>query len=109
VCRGQHTATRRRLFWHELLRLCHLAAERHEARDSILAKWRHFFFPHHGLLEERRKLLLLSPGSRFLAIVEFGQHLARKQFQRLTDMVVPVLTALLDKRHLINACIFEAL
>jgi len=41
--------------------------------------------------------------------VEFRQQLTREQFERLADMVVPVLAALLDEGDLIDTRILEAL
>ena len=99
---GHHTSTRHLLLRRELCGHGYLAAERDEARDLVLGQRRHFLFPRHSLLDERSKLFLLALGPRFLARVEFGQHLAREQFERLADMVVPVLTALLDKGNCVS-------
>ena len=107
--RGQHAPTRRLLLRRELRRRCDLAAERNEARDHVLGKGRHFHFPHHRLLDERRKLFLLALDPCFLAHIKFGQHFACEQLERLADMIVPVLTALLDKGDLIDARILKAL
>jgi methylphosphotriester-DNA--protein-cysteine methyltransferase len=40
-----------------------------------------------GIGTERSKLFLLALRPRFLARVEFGQHLAREEFERLADMI----------------------
>jgi hypothetical protein len=64
-------------------------------------------FPHHRLLDERCKLLLLALGSCFLTFLEFRQHLARERLQRLTDMIVLILAALLDECDLVDARILE--
>ena len=77
--------------------------------DDVLGKGRHFHFPHHRLLDERRKLFLLALDPCFLAHIKFGQHFACEKLKRLADMIVPVLTALLDKGDLIDAQILEAL
>jgi hypothetical protein len=45
---------------------------------------------------------------RFLTFLEFRQHLAREQLQRLTDMIVPFLAALLDEFDLVDARILDA-
>ena len=81
----------------------HLAAERDEARNLFIGQRRHFLFPHHRLFDKRRKLFPLSLGPRFLPLIEFGQHFSCKKFERVADMIVPVLTALLDKGNLIDA------
>jgi hypothetical protein len=80
-----------------------LAAERDKAWNLVLRQRRHFLFPHHRLLDERRKLFLLSFGPRFLAHIEFRQYFACEKLERLADMVVLVFTALLDKGNLIDA------
>ena len=76
--RGQHAPTNRLLLGRELRRRRDLPAKRDEARDLVFGQGRHFFFPLHCLLDERSKFLLLALGPRFLARVEFGQHLTRK-------------------------------
>jgi hypothetical protein len=107
--RGHHAPTRRLLLGRELRRRRHVTAERDEARDLVLGQRRYFHFPRHRLLDERRKFFLFALDPRFLARVKFGQHFARERFERLADMIVPVLTALLDKGDLIDARILEAL
>ena len=74
MCRGQHPPARRLLLRCELRCVhCHLTAQCDKARNLIVRQLRHFLFPHHPLLNERRKHFLLYLGSRFLPSIELGQ------------------------------------
>src|SRR6266478_6928947 len=84
-----------------------LAAERNVDRDVLVAHRFHGLFARQGLLDIRREFFLFLLLALDFARLELRHHLVGEQCQRLADVLVLVVAALLDEHGLIDAGFLE--